>query len=327
LCTGVCFRFRVMVLNGSEWFWWSWEGDDKSPEYQEFIDQTERPGFSYTEYAARFKAELYRPDEWADIFAQSGAQYVVLTSKHHEGFCMWNSTRIPTTWNWNAVQVGPRRDVLGELRDALEKVKSPQTGRPLEFDIYHSRLEWFNPLFLADLRANLTTDVFVREKSLAELYDLVDLYRPSLIWSDGDWDAPSSYWKAAEFLYWYGFQSPVAHKAVWNDRWGTDANCQHGAFLTCSDRYRPGKMTTKKWENCFTIDMTSWALNRNSTYSQYMSVKEIVHLLIETVAFNGNVLLNVGPAADGTIHPIFVDRLLGIGTSLKKIIVLKSNCD
>ena len=79
---------------GSEWFWMDWKGNDpykyhnqNNNTYQQFVQQTERPNFSYQDYATRFHAELYRPNEWANIFAQSGAQYIVLTSKHHDGFC------------------------------------------------------------------------------------------------------------------------------------------------------------------------------------------------------------------------------------------------
>ena len=79
-------------------------------------------------------------------------------------------------------------------------------------------------------------------------------------------------------------------------------------------RYDPGTLQTRKWENAFTIDKNSWGLNRNATLSDYMTVAELVHTLIKVVAFNGNVLVNVGPGPDGTINPIFIDRLLGIGT-------------
>ena len=297
---------------GSEWFWEYWE-HNRSKAYQDFVDRTERPGFAYTDYAHRFIAELYRPDEWAEIFAQAGAQYVVLTSKHHEGFAMWNSSTIPTTWNWNVMDVGPRRDVLGELNRAVRASISPMTNKPIEFGVYHSLYEWFNPLYLKDKHNNFTTSHFVDEKTGLELYDLVRQYRPSLIWSDGEWEAESSYWKATQFLHWYATKSPVAAKAVWNDRWGKDALCKHGSFLTCLDRYNPGKLTHKKWENAFTIDKTSWGLNRNASFSDYYTVKQLIHILIEVVAYNGNFLLNAGPAADGTLHPIFVDRLLGIG--------------
>lgn len=69
-----------------EWFWWNWEGS-KDPTYAAFVHDTEAPGFTYQEYASRFDASLYEPSKWAKLFADAGAQYVVLTSKHHEGFC------------------------------------------------------------------------------------------------------------------------------------------------------------------------------------------------------------------------------------------------
>jgi alpha-L-fucosidase len=102
---------------------------------------------------------------------------------------------------------------------------------------------------------------------------------------------------------------------VWNDRWGNDALCKHGSFYTCDDRYQPNDLQPIKWENCFTVDKTSWGFNRNST--QYYSTKELVQTLVATVALNGNFLLNVGPAADGTIPAIFVDRLQGMGQWLQ----------
>ena len=84
---------------GSEWFWWYWQGT-KNPAYEEFIRKTEHENFAYADYAHRFDASLYQPREWADLFAKSGAQYVVLTSKHHEGYCNWDSKEaVPLTWN------------------------------------------------------------------------------------------------------------------------------------------------------------------------------------------------------------------------------------
>jgi alpha-L-fucosidase len=152
---------------------------------------------------------------------------------------------------------------------------------------------------------------------MPELYDLVERYRPELVWSDGEWEAPSDYWKSREFLHWYSTQSPVASTAVWNDRWGSDTLCKHGGFLTCTDRYMPGSVVGKKWEDCLTIDKNSWGYNRKSQFADYMTVPELVRNLITAASRNGNMLLNVGPASDGTIHPIFVDRLLGIGEWLK----------
>lgn len=302
---------------GSEWFWDLWQGSNAQPRYAEFIAKTEGPRFSYPDYAHRFDATLYKPDEWAHIFARAGAQYVVLTSKHHEGYTMWDSRDIPSTWNWNVMDVGPKRDLLGDLAKQVKNSTSPQTNKRIKFGVYHSMFEWFNLLYTRDRENNFTTNDFVTQKTMPELYDLVRKYEPELIWSDGDWEAHSDYWQSTEFLAWLANESKVKDTVVWNDRWGKDALCHHGSFLTCSDGFRPDSLVPKKWECCNTVDRTSWGLNRDANIADFRSTRELIHTLISTVALNGNLLLNVGPAADGTIHPAFVDRLLGIGEWLE----------
>jgi alpha-L-fucosidase len=135
--------------------------------------------------------------------------------------------------------------------------------------------------------------------------------------ADGDWEADDDYWQSKQFLAWLYNSSPVKDTVVVNDRWGAGDTCLHGGYWTCSDRYQPGKLVQHKWENAFTIDQFSWGYRRNSAYSDYLTVQELVFSLVETVAFGGNMLLNIGPAHDGTIDPIFQDRLLGIGAWLK----------
>lgn len=301
---------------GSEWFQLYWQGSHNN-DYRNFVQTTERPNFAYSEYAARFTAELYEPAEWAEAFAQAGAQYVVLTSKHHEGYCMWDSRDIPTTWQWNVMDVGPRRDLLGDLAAAIRNTTSPLTQQEIQFGVYHSLYEWFNPLYVQDKANNFTTTTFVDTKTMPELYDLVNKYEPSLIWSDGEWDAHSDYWNAREFLNWYSTKSVVAGRAVWNDRWGTDTLCQHGSFLTCEDRYHPDKTMPRYWEKCLSLDRTSWGYNRKAALDDYMTTQDIIHELIATVAQGGNLLLNIGPASDGRLPAIFLDRLHKIGEWLK----------
>jgi len=173
-------------------------------------------------------------------------------------------------------------------------------------------------MYLQDKRNQFQTQNFVDSKILPELYDLVEKYEPEIIWSDGEWESSSDYWKAREFLNWYGNQSTVAKTAVYNDRWGNDTLCKHGGYLTCLDRYMPTDgLPSRKWENSYTIDATTYGFNRNTTYQDYYTVKELIVTLVQTVSLNGNLLLNVGPNADGTIAPIFVDRLLGIGEWLQ----------
>jgi len=99
----------------------------------------------YQNFASQFRAELFDPDHWADVFARSGAKYVVLNSKHHEGFALWPSKEASATWGrpWNAIEIGPKRDVLGDLTDAVRR-------KGLRMGYYYSLYEWYNPLWLYD---------------------------------------------------------------------------------------------------------------------------------------------------------------------------------
>jgi alpha-L-fucosidase len=303
---------------GSEWFWQRWK-EGQVPDYVQFVNQTETARFNYPDYAHRFDATLYQPDYWAAVFKESGAQYVVLTSKHHEGFCNWDSRNISTTWNWNSMDIGPRRDLLGDLAKAIRQpdVISPQTLQPLKFGVYHSMFEWFNPLFLQDQETNFSSQAFVDTKTMPELYHLVKTYKPEVLWSDGAGAANSKYWKSKDFLAWLATNSSVKDTVVWNDRWGDDTNCKHGSFYNCQDRYLPNETMGHYFENAMTLDKNSWGWNRRSNAEDYLTTKEVIDTLVATISRNGNLLVNVGPAADGTLSPIMVDRLLGMGTWLK----------
>ena len=304
---------------GGEWMW-EHAGKyfhGKSKDIQEFINKTELPNFGYADYAHRFDATLYDPKHWAEVFANSGAQYVVLTSKHHEGYCLWDSRDVPTTWNWNAMEVGPRRDLVGELATEVKVAFSNFTNRNLRFGLYHSLYEWFNPLLEVDAKHNFTSNHFVQLKTMPELYDIVKRYEPEILWSDGDWVGPtennSDWWQSKEFLAWYVTNSTVNETAVYNDRWGRDTNCKHGSFVNCQDHFMPGDLKEQKWENALPITKTSWGFDRKLTLESYHDTGYLIHSLIQTVALNGNMLLNVGPRADGTIDAIFEQRLADIG--------------
>lgn len=94
---------------GSEWFWWYWQGT-RATNFVDFMKKNYPPDFTYGDFARKLTAEFYDPNEWVDIFKASGAKYVVLTSKHHEGYTMWPSKY---SFNWNVKDVGPQRDLLG----------------------------------------------------------------------------------------------------------------------------------------------------------------------------------------------------------------------
>ncbi|CAG2231744.1 FUCA [Mytilus edulis] len=152
-------------------------------------------------------------------------------------------------WNsWNSYDTGPHRDLVGELAAAVQETTD------LRFGLYHSLFEWFNPLFLKDKENNFTTQDFVKMKSMPELYELVNRYKPEVIWSDGSGEAPDSYWMSKEFIAWLYNDSPVKDTVVVNDRWGRGDICRHGGYLTCNDRYNPKALQNRKFENPMTIE-------------------------------------------------------------------------
>lgn len=290
---------------GSEWFWAYWHGHNK--DYDEFMKKNYPPGFKYPDFAPHFTAEFFEPNEWAKLFKESGARYVVLTSKHHEGFTLWPSE---TAWNWNSVDTGPKRDLVGDLGKAIVETTD------LKFGLYHSLYDWFHPLYLEDKKNGFKTDKFVKGKTMPELYDLVNTYKPDLIWSDGDWEALDSYWTSKDFLAWLFNESPVKDTVVVNDRWGKGIPCHHGSYYTCSDRYNPGVLQKHKWENAMTLDKRSWGYRRNSKLNEYLTIEELLKTMAETISCGGNLLINAGPTHEGTIPIIMEERLRQFGTWL-----------
>ncbi|CAH1710008.1 unnamed protein product [Aphis gossypii] len=288
---------------GSEWFWMNWRGR-KGANYVNFMTKNYKPGFTYQEFGPQFTAEFFDPMQWASIIKDSGAKYVVLTTKHHEGYTLWPSKK---SFGWNSVDVGPHKDLVGDLSRAIRSLNKTRFG------VYHSLYEWFNPLWLQDKQSNLTTNTFVTEKVLPELYELVNHYKPEIIWSDGEWEAPDTYWDSLNFLAWLYNDSPVKDTIVVNDRWGGDTLCKHGGFMTCADRYQPGKVISRKWENAMTIDKYSWGYRRNARALDVFSIQNLITQLVETVSFGGNLLLNISPTSDGMIPPLHEERLLQIG--------------
>jgi len=120
-------------------------------------------------------------------------------------------------------------------------------------------------------------------------------------------------------LAWLANDSPVRDTIVWNDRWGGGPDsclCHHGSYYTCADRFLPSSLVGHAWENAFTLDTQSWGYRRNAVLSDYMTTAQVVATVVQTVALGGNALINIGPAHDGSIDPIFADRLMGLGTWL-----------
>jgi alpha-L-fucosidase len=255
---------------------------------------------TYYQLADRFKAELYNPDEWVHVIEASGARYVVLTSKHHDGFANWPSAATSIAWNfpWNAATAGPHRDLLGDLFTALRKT----TVHP---GLYYSLYEWYNPIWLKDKPR------YVSDYMWPQMKDLINTYQPDVLWTDGEWEESDTLFRSREFLAWLYNESPVRDRVVTYDRWGRGVRFNHGGVYT--PEYQPDlDFRDHYWEESRGMGF-SYGYNRAEDSWDYNSPKSLVLQLIDKVSRGGNFLLDIGPDAHGKIPPIMEERLLQIG--------------
>ena len=296
---------RVVPDGYSEWYWCNYN-DSTRQNYKavrEFHQRTYGMNFTYQQFVPMFKAELFDPDEWASIFKKSGAKYVVLTSKHHDGFCLWPSKEADQSWGrpWNAVSVGPKRDVLGDLTNSVRKAG-------LKMGYYYSLMEWYNPVFLKNKSA------YVMDVMIPQFKDLVTRYKPAVIFSDGEWIMDDTEWKSPEMLAWLFNDSPVAKEVVINDRWGKTTRKTHPCTYYTSE-YGSGMDRTVVWEENRGMGQ-SYGYNRVEKLDDYKTSRELILMLSDIVSRGGNLLLDIGPAADGTIPVIMEERLTEMGNWL-----------
>lgn len=266
------------------------------PLHVEFMKKNYGNNFSYRDFAPLFKAELFDPDEWADIFKSSGAGYIVLVSKHHDGFCLWPSRFAP---GWNSMETGPKRDLVGALEKSVR-------AKGLRFGLYYSLPEWEHPLHAWYSDPPDSIGRYVEQHMIPQFKELVQSYKPDLLFTDGEWFNSAEQWHARELISWY--YDLVGPDAIVNDRWG------HGAdigFLT-PEYSSGGLQTDRPWAEVRGLGR-SFGLNRNEKLSAYMSSSELIQLFVRTVANGGGLIINVGPAADGQIPLLQQERLRDLG--------------
>lgn len=283
----------------SEWYWHRLV-EAKKPEYVAFHHEVYGADFTYADFVPLFTAELFDPEYWASIFKRSGAQYVVLTSKHHDGYTLWPSEQADQSWGrpWNSMETGPERDLVGDLTAAVR-------AAGLRMGLYYSLYEWFNPLYTADV------DLYVDRHMIPQFKDLVQRYEPSVIFSDGEWHYPAETWRSPELLAWLYNESPVADEVVVNDRWGKGARHTHGGYWTTE--YGSGLPGAEHpWEENRGM-AHSFGYSRTEKLDDYHTGQELILMLVDIVSRGGNFLLDIGPTADGRIPVIMQQRLVEIG--------------
>lgn len=273
-------------------------------------------GHGYDEFATEFVGlvERWEPDDWVALFARAGARYAVLTTKHHDGFLLWPSEATAPT---KPGRYATRRDVVGDLAAALR-------ARGLRFGAYYSGgLDWsfcdapvrrYEDLFDTIVQS----DEFVAYSS-GHFRELIERYRPSILWNDIG--LPRRFDREGLVAAYYD----AVPDGLVNDRWSKalpnrDFNSAemndplddvHSDFTT-PEYARYDEIRPWKWEATRGLGH-SFGYNRDETDDEYLSVRELVHTLVDVVSKNGNLLIGVGPAGDGTIPAAQRHRLLGLG--------------
>jgi len=287
----------------AEWYQYWLQEKAFDGQVAEFHARTYGTDFQFRDFAPMFKAELWDPNAWADLFARAGARYIVLTTKHHSGYTLWPSAEAERTYgaNYNPVKVGPKRDLVGDLAIAVRK-KNIRVG------LYYSLYEWYHPLWKSDKAR------FVEEHLFGQFKDLVTRYRPDVVWADGEGDLPWEQWRSPELLAWLFNHAPNEKDLVINDRWGKGVRHKHGGFYTTE--YGSGlDDDAHPWEENRGMGH-SYGYNRAENAEDYRSARELILMLIDVVSRGGNLCLDIGPRADGTIPVIMQERLLQIGAWL-----------
>lgn len=262
----------------------------------DFMKKNFGEDFEYQDFAPLWKAELFDPNEWADIFEKAGAKYIILVAKHHDGFCLWPSKYAP---GWNSMEVGPKRDIVGDLAEAVR-------ARGIRFGLYYSLAEWNNPLHRWYTDPPDSIHTYVEQHMIPQFKELVGTYKPDLLFTDGEWFNTAEDWHARELISWY--YNLVGNDAIVNDRWG------HGSDIGyITPEYSSGGIVTDRpWAEVRGLGR-SFGLNRNEKLSAYKTPKELIHLFARTVSHGGGLTINVGPAADGKIPLLQQERIEKLG--------------
>lgn len=256
--------------------------------------------FGYENFAHMWKAEHWDPNAWAELFQKAGAGYVVLTTKHHDGLCLFPSEYT----NYSTVSVGPERDIMGELTRAV-RAKGMKMGA-----YYSGIIDWrfaHDPIFQDSQNfTNACPTYEYADYAYKQVMELIDRYQPSVLWNDIGWPKRGEEMLPHLLAHYYN----TVPEGVIDDRW-------NGLIRDfASLEYKFGQVSREeKWEMCRGMGL-SFGYNAVEDERHLIPKAELISLLVGTVANGGNLLINIGPMADGTIPPNQAERLETLGAWL-----------
>jgi alpha-L-fucosidase len=256
--------------------------------------------FDYYRFGEEFNRQVanWDPASMAELFRRVHARYVVLTTKHHDGFTLWPSG----VKNPHRPDAHAARDIVGELSAAVK-------ARGMRMGLYYSGgIDWsFHPILIDGPKEGRLVTPAGNYAAYADAHwrELIERYRPSILWNDIRYPEASGLMKIVADFY---NDNP---DGVINDRWG---RWMTHDFTTAEYSSRP-KDSSKKWEATRGIG-NSFGYNQAEAPQHMLTVDELVDTLIDIVSHGGNLLLNVGPRADGSISELQLERLRGLGAWL-----------
>jgi len=269
----------------------------------------------YEEYAKQFNPTKFDAKEWVRIAKDAGMKYIVITSKHHDGFALWDSK----VSNYDIMDFSPyKKDILRALADECK-------AQGVTLCFYHSIMDWHHPEAKAKNYEHQTTQnpdwaKYREEYMKPQLVELIKNYDPAVLWFDGEW---IDEWTEPQGKDLYNFLRNEKPSLVINNRVGkgrkgmqgmSETQDAAGDFGTPEQEILEGKSDGLPWESCMTMNDT-WGFKTNDT--NWKSAEKLVHNLADISAKGGNYLLNIGPKADGEIPAPSVERLAEMGKWLK----------
>jgi alpha-L-fucosidase len=286
---GIFIHWGIYAVNGIDESWSFYNG------YISYND--------YMKQMKGFTASNYKPEEWASLIKESGAGYAVLTTKHHDGVALWDTK----AGDLSVVKMTPAaRDLVAPFCNAMIKYG-------IKVGLYYSLLDWSNsdyPNFTKNEKKYLNDSVKWERFSVfnhSQIDELGKNFKVDLFWFDGDWEQSAGKWKAREIREMIMKQNP---KAIINSRlqgYGDYATPEQGLPIA-----RPGD---KYWELCMTIN-DSWGYQQND--KEFKTAQQIIKIFAECLSKGGNMLLDIGPKADGTIPAEEILILKELGKWTKK---------
>ncbi len=269
----------------------------------------------YEAYVQVFNPTKFNAREWARTAKQAGMKYVVITSKHHDGFCLWDS-KVTT---YDIMDAAPfKRDILKELADACK-------AEGIKLCFYHSIMDWHQPDaeskkdYTHQHTANPDWAKYRDSYLKPQLKELLEKYDPAVLWFDGEWVPEWTEDQGKDLYNWLRSMKPdlIINNRVGKGRQGMQGmnayNHAAGDFGTPEQEILEGT-SDMDWESCMTMNDT-WGFKKNDL--NWKSSKVLIDNLIDVAAKGGNYLLNVGPDASGLIPAASVERLQDMGKWLQ----------